>query len=170
MFGIRSYHLDNPRLQTSGQDLTVFSCVPFSPLPPACVPNTEIDCQKRWRKTEICRTLNRREGVPRPSVYDVHIFGEDGISQLPPDMACTLFLDHDAKIPRLLLAIFCPINFHKLPLFFSSVSTQPSWFLARGVLLPGPAGLPDTRSTTITSIFSRCILFHVDHRLLYLHI
>ena len=108
-------------------------------------------------------------GSTKTLCYDVHIFGDGGISQLPPVMACTLFLDHDEKIPRLLLTIICQI-FLKLLLFFSSVPTQPSWFLARGVLLPGPAGLLDTRSTTITSIFNRCILFRVDHRLLYLHI
>ena len=109
-------------------------------------------------------------GSTKTLCYDVHIFGEGGISQLPPVMACTLFLDHNANILRLLLTIFCQINFLKLLLFFSSVPTQPSWFLARGVLLPGPAGLLDTRSTTITSIFNCCILFRVDHRLLYLHI
>ena len=113
--------------------------------------------------------ITQGRGSTKTLGYNIHIFGDGGISQLPPERESTLFPDDDAKIPRLLLMIICQI-FLKLLLFFSSVSTQPSWFLARGVLLPGPAGLLDIRSTTITSIFNRCKLFRVDHRLLYLHI
>ena len=74
VLGIRSYHLDDPRLQASGQDLTVFSCVPFSPLPPSCVPNTERDSQKSEEKKRELQDIKQVRGSTKTLCYDVHIF------------------------------------------------------------------------------------------------